>query len=113
MNSSGGNHEEEVDIASMICKCGASVRISHSQASDSHQSFAVVRDADFMQFIEIEHRVLTATTDEDQLAGIAEASEYVGSLFICANCDRLVFILSIKDMERGQGKDHVRFFRRE
>lgn len=73
------------------CKCGYRFAVSKPARRRSFQSFAVICDKHYERFLSIESRVLAATNEKEKMRAIAQASELVGSLFVCPECGRLTF----------------------
>ena len=74
----------------MKCVCGH-VFLLESKLRE-RKSFAVIADATYRRFLNLESKVEEATTREERLMATARSACLVGSLRTCPACARLVFV---------------------
>ena len=72
----------------MHCRCGHKV----VHAKEKNMSYVVVDNCDYKKFIKSEKKVLEAKNSELKLDAIANSAQYIGNLYICPECDRLIFV---------------------
>ena len=77
----------------MQCKCGYHFAVAPAIEDRPYDSFAVVHDSDYPNFIRREVNVVRAETEHDRVTAIARSAERVGSAWICPDCARLVFVM--------------------
>ena len=64
--------------------------------SRAFESYAVVNDKYYRMFIRSEIKEVHANDKEKKQAAIARSSSYVGSLFECPQCSRILLIKPVK-----------------
>lgn len=74
----------------MKCLCGHAFQVESK--SRECKSFAVIADATYRRFLNLERKVEEATTREERLKAIAQSARLVGSLRTCPACARLAFV---------------------
>ena len=74
----------------MECKCGFSF---HSGRLRDYESYALVRDKDYRKFLRAESETLKCTKSEHTIAAVARSSRYVGTVFACPVCNRIILVL--------------------
>ena len=84
----------------MQCQCGydfVQERINMSTGdSEAFDSYAVVNDKYYRMFIRSEIKAVQARDKAKKQAAIARSSTYVGSLFACPQCSRIVLLKPVK-----------------
>lgn len=80
----------------MKCKCGYDFAKAELDGLESgHREFegyAAIRNEDYHEFILRETVVLGATNDGEFLTAIGHSSELVGTMHICPDCARMIFL---------------------
>ena len=76
----------------MRCKCGYSFSRGMTKKKRGYESFAVVSDSSYQTFLQSEIKVLRARTDHTKLRAILDSSQFVGTLFECPKCSRLLLL---------------------
>lgn len=78
----------------MICPCGYSFSVEPPEFKRTYESWVVVNDRDYPEFLAREVEVLkSAVKGEEQLARIAQAAALTGCVNECPRCARLYLSL--------------------
>jgi acetone carboxylase gamma subunit len=93
--------------ANMRCKCGYS--FSAAVHRNKFESFAVIDDRQYLEFLRSESKVLQARGEQATLREIARSSDYVGCLLECPECSRLLLLKP----SAGSPESHRAFYTRE
>jgi len=73
----------------MFCKCG---KYYHDiLVRDQNETYLVVRDRDYLEFLKLEQAAISSTSEGAKLRILAESSKYAGTLMRCSQCGRLIF----------------------
>ncbi len=75
------------------CKCGYGFTEKASKGLREFESYAVIRDAEYQEFLKSEVEALRADNGETSLGAIAQSSTYVGTGMVCPDCSRLTLLL--------------------
>jgi hypothetical protein len=76
----------------MRCKCGYRFSGKAAKHQRKFESFTVVNDRDYQAFLKSERGVLRARGAQAKLRAIARSAEYVGCLFECPECSRVLLL---------------------
>jgi hypothetical protein len=92
----------------MICKCGynfAAERLAFARGGPRvSESFAIVNDRRYRKFMKFEIKAWTGPKKK-RLKAIGKAAQYVGTMYRCPECARLVVL--------SPDADDVEFYVRE
>ncbi len=85
----------------MTCKCGydfAKEMLAVTRGADPcSKSYAVINDANYRKFLKSELKAYTAESKKKRLKALGKSAQFVGTMHVCPECDRLVLNLPDAD----------------
>jgi hypothetical protein len=86
----------------MQCTCGYNFALNASDLDTRpYKGFAVIPDESHEKVMHIEAECLQSVGQEAKLEKVAQASQHVGCLHICPECDRYLLLLPPHDDDTG------------
>lgn len=77
-----------------VCRCGYNFVASRLANDRAFESYAIVNNRDYQEFLSREMRRLGATGERSKLKATAHSAEIVGSAMVCPDCSRLHVVTS-------------------
>lgn len=93
----------------MLCKCGYSFSKAKIENNEDpgFESYALVNNEKYMTFLRREVKVL-ASSKEDRMRAISNASQYAGSVMVCPECSRVTISWPGKPKTEHEGRECYR-----
>ena len=94
--------------AGLRCKCGYRFALQATMRRRKFASFAVIDNGEYQAFLKSERGVLRARGERAKLQAIARSSKYVGCLFECPKCSRVLLLKPFARQSEGDWTSYMK-----